>query len=236
MMPGSNKKQRGFTLIEVLVVFTLLAMMMGLIFSGLNSSRSVVEKGEKRITAINEIRVVQQMIRHQLSRMLSFAFAENDDGLGVVFLGDAQSVTYVSQMPGYLGSGGPHLQRIELASDGKGKFLQFKHTLMSDYTDEATEPDFDAHDPVVLLENIRSARFSFIGLDEEGEATDWMDAWEDTARLPLMVGLEIEMGEGAREHWPTLHVAMMLDGASVRSGGRGSLHSRLQNGDLRDLQ
>lgn len=81
-------RQKGFTLIEIIVVFTLLAMMMAMIFAGLDSARRSAEKGEKRITDINEIRVVQGIIRHQLSRAMAIPFEEADDGTQVRFYGD----------------------------------------------------------------------------------------------------------------------------------------------------
>ena len=109
-----NNKQQGFTLIEVIVVFTLLAMIMAMIFSGLDSGRRTAEKGEKRISAINEMRVVQGIIRRQISRAMAIGIEENDEGQMAVFLGDEDSVTFISQMPGYLGNSGPHIQKIEI--------------------------------------------------------------------------------------------------------------------------
>ena len=221
-------QQQGFTLIEIIVVFTLLGMIMVLIFSGIDSGRNAVEKGEKKITAINEIRVVHNLLRKQLARMMPMGFAENDDGHLVVFEGSQESLTYVSPMPGYLGNGGPHIQKIDIVRGENGLELHFSHTLLSNNLDEEEELNFDSEEPIVLLENMDSAAFSFVGLDEEGIPTEWLDEWEEPSILPLMVQLDIQMKRGSRERWPLFQVAMMLDGAATRNR-RASEHLLLQN-------
>jgi general secretion pathway protein J len=221
------KKQQGFTLIEVIVVFTLLAMIMAMIFSGIDSGRRTAEKGEKRITAINEIRVIQNIIRSQLSKAMSLGVAESEEGEMMLFIGEEQAITFVSQMPGYLGKGGPHIQMLELVSGNNGKVLQYKHGLVSNYDDENEMSEFDDAEPMVLLENIASGSFAFIELDEEGLPTDWLSEMENPTAMPLMVQLDLEMNADARENWPLLQIALQVDGATATR--RTSTMNLLQN-------
>ncbi|TDR20802.1 prepilin-type N-terminal cleavage/methylation domain-containing protein [Marinicella litoralis] len=221
------RKQQGFTLIEVIVVFTLLAMIMAMIFSGIDSGRRTAEKGEKRITAINEIRVIQNIIRSQVSKAMALGVAESDEGELLKFIGEEQSITFVSQMPGYLGKGGPHIQKLELINGRNGKELLYTHGLISNYDDEDEMSEFDDAEPMVLLENIRNGSFAFIELDEEGLPTDWIAELENPAAMPLMVQLDLEMNRQAKEHWPLLQIALQVDGAS--SSRRTSTMNLLQN-------
>ncbi len=221
--------QQGFTLIEVIVVFTLLAMIMAMIFSGIDSGRRTAEKGEKRITAINEIRVIQGIIRHQVSRSQAMGVAESDEGEMLLFIGNEDAITYVGQMPGYLGSGGPHIQKLELVDADGGKLLQFTHGLMSNYDDENELSEFDEAEPIVLLENIRDGAFSFIEVDEEGIPTDWLNELENPTAMPLMVQLDLEMMALAKEKWPTLQVAIQVDASSSSSRRKTSTMNMLQN-------
>ncbi|KAA3639403.1 MAG: prepilin-type N-terminal cleavage/methylation domain-containing protein, partial [Proteobacteria bacterium] len=168
------KKQAGFTLLEVIVVFTLLAMIMAMIFSGIDSGRRMVAKGEAKITAINEIRVIQNIIRHQVSRAMPIAVAVSDEGEMIKFIGESRRITFVSQMPGYLGSGGPHIQELQLVNARDGIVLQYRHGLVSNYDDEDEMSPFEDAEPMVLLENIAQGSFGFIELDEEREPTDWL--------------------------------------------------------------
>jgi general secretion pathway protein J len=223
------KRQDGFTLLEVIVVFTLLAMIMAMIFSGIDSGRRTAEKGEKRITAINEIRVVQNILRHQLSRAMAIGVAESDEGEILKFIGDSESLTFVSQMPGYLGTGGPHIQKLELVAGDRGRQLQYTHGLISNYDDENEVSAFDEAEPIVLLENIRDGSFAYVELDEEGLPTDWVSDIEFPANMPLMVQLDLEMNQQARERWPLFQVTIQLDGSSGSSRRRTSTMNLLQN-------
>lgn len=222
------KKQSGFTLIEVIVVFTLLAMIMAMIFSGIDSGRRTAEKGEKRITAINEIRVIQNIIRMQISKAMPLGVAESDEGELLKFIGEEKSITFVSQMPGYLGSGGPHIQRLELVNGDKGEMLQYTHGLISNYDDEDEISEFDDAEPLILLENIRRGSFAFVELDEEGLPTDWLTEMENQTALPLMVQVDLEMNQNAREKWPILQIALQVDGATAtrRQSTLNMLHNR----------
>jgi len=220
------RKQSGFTLIEVIVVFTLLAMIMAMIFSGIDSARRMVAKGETKITAINEIRVIQTVIRHQVSRAMPIAVAVTDEGEMLKFIGTSKSITFVSQMPGYLGSGGPHIQQLELVDSRDGMVLQYRHGLVSNYDDEDERSPFDEAEPMVLLENIRDGAFGFVELDEEGEPTDWLFEMEKGIDLPLMVRLDLTMNAQAKETWPSLQMALRVDGG--RFGARRSSPSMME--------
>jgi len=223
------KRQQGFTLLEVIVVFTLLAMIMAMIFSGIDSGRRTAEKGEKRITAINEIRVVQNILRHQLSRAMGIGVTESEEGELLKFVGDDRSMMFVSQMPGYLGTGGPHIQKLELVTADGGQVLQYSHGLISNYDDENEMSAFDEAEPIVLLENIREGAFAFVELDEEGLPTDWVSEIENPANMPLMVQMDLTMNNQARESWPLFQVAVQLDGSGGSSRRRTSTMNLLQN-------
>ncbi|MCB1581948.1 MAG: prepilin-type N-terminal cleavage/methylation domain-containing protein [Marinicella sp.] len=227
------KRQSGFTLIEVIVVFTLLAMIMAMIFSGIDSGRRTAEKGEKRITAINEIRVIQNIIRMQVSKAMALGVAESDEGELLKFIGDEKSITFVSQMPGYLGSGGPHIQKLELVNGKDGEVLQYTHGLISNYDDEDEMSEFDDAEPLVLLENIQHGSFAFIELDEEGAPTDWLSEMENPVALPLMVQVDLKMSEQAKEPWPLLQIALQVDGAPTSQ--RRSTLNMLQNRSRREI-
>lgn len=229
-----KNNQRGFTLLEIIVVMTMLSLIMVMIYGGIQTSRKISEKGLKRINASNEIRVVSELIRRQVSRILPMAFKE-DDGEFVIFEGDDRHIMYVSPMPGYLGNGGPHVQLIEIVNAKGGKILQFSHWLLNDSLEEDAFEDSD-QEPVVLLENIRDAEFSFVKLDEEGELGDWENSWEEPETTPLMVRLEVDMGDNALMQWPNMQVALMLDATAVSRRVSQSLllgRDSVEKGDIR---
>lgn len=215
-------------MLEVIVVFTLLAMIMAMIFSGIDSGRRMVAKGEAKITAINEIRVIQNIIRHQVTRAMPIAVDVTDEGEMIKFIGEPRRMVFVSQMPGYLGSGGPHIQEIELVDERDGMVLQYRHGLVSNYDDEDEYSPFVDSEPMVLLENIADGSFEFIELNEEREPTDWLTELEQGMDLPLMVRINLTMNETAKQPWPDLQMALKLDGGRF-GARRPSMMQMLQN-------
>ncbi|MBL4772586.1 MAG: prepilin-type N-terminal cleavage/methylation domain-containing protein [Alcanivoracaceae bacterium] len=227
-----QKYQSGFSLMEIIVAMTMLSLIMAMIYGGIHTSRKMAEKGNKRINATNEVRVVQELIRRQISRILPMAFKE-EDNIFVIFEGDEDHIMYVSPMPGYLGNGGPHVQLIEIVNAKGGKILQFSHWLLDDSLDQDSFEDSD-QEPVVLLENIRHAEFSFVKLDEEGVPGDWENDWEEPENTPLMVKLEVDMGENALMPWPILQVALMLDATAInRRVSQNLLLGNRNRGDIK---
>ena len=219
--------QSGFTLMEIIIVMTMLSLIMVMVYGGISTSRKMAHKGLKRIDATNEVRVVQELIRRQISRILPMAFKEEDNTF-VIFEGDDEHIMYVSPMPGYLGKGGPHVQLIEIVNAKGGKILQFSHWLLNDSLEEDSFDQSD-QEPVVLLENLKNAEFSFMKLDDEGEAGEWENNWEEPENTPLMVRLDVDMGKQALMKWPQMQVALMLDATATNR--RVSQHLMLRNAD-----
>jgi len=163
------------------------------------------------------MRASHTFMRRQLNQMLPLAFEvmDNADDLRVVFIGDARSIQYVAPMPGYLGAGGPQVQLIELANADGNKVLQFSHALLQGYEEERL---FD-RDPVVLLENVESAGFEFLALDEDGETTVWSSSWDQPDLLPVAVRLQVEFADGVQIKWPDLVAGVRIDESAIQGGG-----------------
>ena len=218
----------GFTLVELLLAVTLMSILLGLTYTGLRAAARSSERGEIMLAAGGEMRASHQFIRRQLNQMLPLAFAMTDDAdaLRMVFVGDAKYIQYVAPMPGYLGSGGPQVQFLELASGNEGNVLQFSHALLQGFeADHLFE-----RDPVILLENVESAGFEFLGLDEEGEVTDWVSNWDQPEILPLAVRLNLELSGELQMQWPELVAGVRIDESALQGGaGRATYEQTIQD-------
>ncbi len=208
----------GFTLVELLLAITLMSILLGLTYSGLRAATRASERGEQILAAVGELRASHQFIRRQLNQMLPLAFAETEDeqAVRIVFEGDARHIQYVAPMPGYLGSGGPQVQLVEVVSGDDGEFLiQFSHALLQDFTEDRLRD----RDPVILLEGVSSAAFEFLGRDQEGELTGWSANWEQLDQLPVAVRLDVEFTEGLNLRWPDLAAGVRVDEQSLQGVG-----------------
>jgi general secretion pathway protein J len=215
---GRVRAQSGFTLVELLLAMTLMSILLGLTYSGLSAAMRASERGEAMLAAAGEIRSAHQFVRRQLNQMLPLPFAVSDDAeqVRILFEGDANHIQYVAPMPGYLGSGGPQVQLLELDGGGDDGVLQFSHSLLQGF-EQSMLAD---RDPVLLLQGVSSATFEFLGRDDDGEIMDWSPSWNAAEVLPIAIRLNIEFADETRLGWPELIAGIRVDEQAV-SGGAG---------------
>jgi general secretion pathway protein J len=212
-------KQKGFTLLELLLAMSLVALLMTLVYEGLATSQRAAETGQAFIDRSNRLRITQEFVRAQLGRLMPLAYRQ-DPATGKVFVfdGDAQKVRFVGPLPGYLGFGGTYVQELELIRDGRYRSLVFRYWLHNGFNEQDID---DSEPPIRLLEGIRDGGFRFKGMTPQGEVGDWQRDWEDPQRTPLAIRLELEMSPESRIQWPVLDVVMMVDGAATRGFNAG---------------
>ncbi len=178
----AKSRQLGFTLIEMLLAVTLMAILLALVYGGMRATNRASLRGEVLIADTQAMRMAHQFISRQIHQMLPLGW-EGDGEDTIMFVGDTNSITWVGPMPGYLGFGGPQLQRLELGRGDGGQELHFRHAVLNDGT-----ADLQAQDPIVLLQNVESLQFEFLRMDEEQrdeQLADWQADWDIKDSLPL---------------------------------------------------
>ena len=201
------QRHRGFTLLEILVAVTLLALLVMMAYGTLRTAVKSMRSGEALIERTDRLRTAQEFLRRQLSHAMPLAFERMEDtGENHVFMADRDTLRFVAPMPGHLSRGGPHVQWLTLDGD----VLEFDHAQLNGYDPENPKAG-NKREPVVLLEGIREAKFEFRELDPEtGELGEWESDWEDPQRLPLLVRLNVEFDEDTRQHWPDLEIPLLV--------------------------
>jgi general secretion pathway protein J len=200
----------GFTLLEVLIAVSLLALLITLAVGTLRTAVRSVRSGEALIQRTDRMRVAQEFLRRQLSHAMPLPFERlEDSGENRVFVAERDSLRFVAPMPGYLSRGGPHVQWLTLQSGPDGMQLEFDHSQLNGYDPDNPKGN-SKREPVVLLEGFRDARFEYRALDEQGELSDWDANWDDPQQLPLMVRLVLEFDPDSRQTWPDLEVPVLV--------------------------
>jgi general secretion pathway protein J len=210
-----SRTARGFTLLEVMVAVTLLAVGMALAIGSLRSIGQAAGRAEAASARAERLRAVQGVIRNQLSGALPISFRTDiQRGVNVVFEGDQDQVRFVSGMPGYLARGGPYLQTLALVPGANGKQLVYRFRQLG--------PDgplpADAK-PVLLLDGIADAKFEFQALAANRQAGPWRASWKQDDVLPPLVRLRLEFVDRGKR-WPELVAAVRL--ASTIASGPGA--------------
>jgi len=218
----------GFTLVELLLAVTLMSILLGLAYGGLRAATSAAQRGENLLDQGGELRTAHQFVRRQLNQMLPLPFdvADGVNPIRIVFEGDSTHIQFVAPMPGYLGTGGPQVQLLELTGGQDDRALQFSHALLQGFEQEKL---FE-RDPIVLLEGVDVAGFEFLAAGENGEMNTWVSIWDQQERLPLAVRLSLAFVEPARRLWPELVAGVRVDEAAIVFGaGRQSYEQTIQD-------
>ncbi len=204
--------QSGFTLVEILLVMTLMGMIMTLAFGGLRSVTRSTDRADELIQEQTHLRATQQFLHRQLARSLPLNYLVDDDDQFYVFEGERDRIQFVAPMPGYLGAGGPQVQELSLERSHNGYELVFRHVPLLAYEDGIMRDV----EPFTLLRGLDDGEFLFMSLDRDGRLSDWEDEWESPEEIPVAITLDLEFAEDALVTWPMLTISMRIDGTAGR--------------------
>jgi general secretion pathway protein J len=211
----STGRQRGFTLLEVMLAIMLLAVLLAGAYGAISTAVHGMHSGELAIDRINRLRVAQEFLRHQVSRIMPLSFAKDTStNKSFVFEGRSNFMRFVAPMPGYLSRGGAYVQTLSFAGNrGGGMQLLFTDTMLNGFDIDVKDTDTD---PSILLDEIQGGKFQYRTLDDQGQLTDWMDEWPDPTVTPVMIRIVIQMTPSTNLSFPVMDIPMMLDAGAVR--------------------
>ena len=117
---GTGARQRGVTLLELLVALTLLSLVAWSVYAGIRTAGRSWEAAHERTRASEDLRLVSGVLRSHLSRAYPLAEATDEDDWRVRFDGTSQQVDFLAELPPYLGLGGLYQVsiRVEPCSAG----------------------------------------------------------------------------------------------------------------------
>ena len=204
---------RGFSLVEVLVAVALMAAGLALAFGIVQGAVRAAASAEQVAANSDRLRTAQGFVRRQLANALPQPIdpAAGFEDLRLLTLDDDR-VSFVGEMPGYLGRGGAYLQVLRLQRGARGTALVFEHRLMTPEGPLRAE-----RPPEVLLDGLADARFEARGFGPDGRPDAWGD-WDRLGQLPGQVRLTARFAE-PRLRFPALVVPLRYS----LSGATGAL-------------
>lgn len=214
----------GFTLIEVIVAFTILGLMAAMVFSSLRFAVNSYQRSQERIEAAARQRVLLDHVRRQLGSLYplrptgSFAQIALEQGgpsgsaglpgagASVVqfplFYGQFDTMTFVSVVPLILkDSPGLTIVRYGVAEDEFGErylgTMEGRFSGLESFFYMAGDPPGT---PLAIVDDIEPGgdpTFDYYGFDPESLTFQWFEAWDgqQMQSVPLMVRIRFNQSE-----------------------------------------
>lgn len=193
--PTVRHNEHGFTLVELLIAVSLLAMLSLVLFSGMHLGTQIWRRSEETTTEANRIRSVRISLSDLLDRIYPEFVSPSPTSGYVKFDGNEHRLAFLAPDPFRPGA----LEYVSLLlsfMNGRSVFVQSSRpelgpSAMSKVT--------------VLLSHTRSLEFAYYGPDSTSGAPYWHSTWRQRSRLPQIVRVRLLMDD--KGYWPDLSVA-----------------------------
>ncbi len=209
--------QAGFTLLELLIAFTLLALILTALTGALRFAGRAWESGEARAESKADFRQATSQFRRQLSRSLPMVWGlDKDADLDFeeprhAFAGTARQLRFAVVEPAYPSDPGVYLITFDITEQQGEQVLRYYRSIY-----RAEMMDFDAvplndEEGVVLLRGEFDIGFSYADDESETGEADWRETWSDPRQRPQLVRFAINQAGEDRPAWPQAIVRLMVD-------------------------
>jgi general secretion pathway protein J len=211
--PGTAKRLKGFTLIEVLIAMTLLSIMVVLLFASLRICAESWEQGESKIAEVNETAVVYNFFQRHLSPAIPLwnDFAKKTIDKTFSFQGKKQSLEFVSVFPASSGRAGMQLFSITQQEQDKERVI--KVTLTPFFP--VSKGDGWRPEEVVLLRHVSDFSLAYFGAVDGASESSWQDEWVEKDIQPQLVKIRINTTNDV--FWPEMIIELKVPAVAVNN-------------------
>ncbi len=199
-MKTQNSKLRtqdGFTLIEVSIAITLLALMALILYGAFYLGHRAVEKAQARSEEGQRLRSAGDFLGSYIRSAYPYRFSPRDPAIS--FSGEGNSLSFVSTLS--LGMGGRGMSKVSISWDGEGDsggLLTLTETIPVTAEDQGGG---GYRNSLVLINRVRAFRVDY--LDPQGKEERWVEQWDGKEKraLPRAVRIHVLADRGDGVQW-----------------------------------
>lgn len=210
---GEYQYERGFTLLELLISLTILALFIPILFGGFSFGARVWERTERAQDQQGLI-VVRTFLKRQLQSAALPLMSAFYGGAVKTFSGQENELLFVASLPQSAGAfgRGMYVLKMKTSKEELKSIIvlwrpEFTTTENSDHIYEVTE--------TTLIENVRRLSISYFGFAHNSQSDVWTSSWPDGEQLPQLVRIEIEFPLHDKRKWHPLIVAPTITADSL---------------------
>jgi general secretion pathway protein J len=202
----------GFTLVELLVVISLLSLVMLALGAAMRTMAQSELRIDQRLARADEMRVATGFLATAMGRISNRKSLTPPPAGASPFLfsGAPEAATWVGVMPARYGAGGRYFFRLARETNGAEAALVIR---FAPWAAGAGFPDWNTAESRVLV--TQATRLALEYAEPEGGGS-WLPQWSNIERLPTRVRVSVRTAAG---DWPPLVFA--LRAMPGGDGGRG---------------
>jgi general secretion pathway protein J len=198
---------QGFTLLELLIALTLMALVAGVLFGSLELSVRGWDAGEAKSGRTAQMRLTGDFLRTEIGLAFPARFRKAQ-GQPMAFNGNESRLRFTGPLVSRVGQGGMFWLQVALEDNGR---LVLQRVVPD--PDAVAFPEFGDENKSVLAEGIAEIRLSYFGTPSDltdnqnpnaQQVMAWQNEWVDRRSLPLLVKLQVKPKVG--DPWPDLIV------------------------------
>ncbi|MCI0347078.1 MAG: prepilin-type N-terminal cleavage/methylation domain-containing protein [Chloroflexi bacterium] len=183
----------GFTLLEVVLAMTSLAMLTAIVYAAFHLGVRAVERGSAAVVTAQRLRAASDVLIRQVKSVDPYCSRTAEDGEYPYFFGDKQSMEFVTAA-GQLGGGGLVQVHYRIENDPPQLVLTESTFFSPDTVERDAQRGGERR--AVLIDGFRNAQFQYLYREsnESGDDQEMRSEWNarEEGILPAAVQIAIE--------------------------------------------
>lgn len=200
-----DRCEAGFTLVELLISMTLLALISVGLYESLRLGLHAWERGSSLAKDTDDIRTVQSTLRRAIADAYPYWIVQNATHANVDFEGRPDRIRLLAPAPRSLGHAG--FARYEISALPENGNYSLEISAAHELAAESARPLREK-----LINHLTSIEFTYFGSGPDDDEAKWHGSWTNRRTLPRLVRVRASFPSGDTRQWPEMVIAPRITG------------------------